>query len=113
MKEIQEQFDLPDKCPIPGAIYRRKLDDGRWVFATVIALEVLPRDRWAALFCSVQFGDERITSEINKLNKWELHSVPNTQPVLDTTPTLGSVKLSTGREPVGVDELDMLLAVGA
>ena len=95
-----EVFNLPEGCPIPGAIYRRRLPNGRWEFATITALEVLPAGRWCAVLSSIRYGDERITSEINRMAKFELHSVPNMLEVSDTI----SVK---------DDELDMLLSVGA
>ena len=93
-------FNLPDGCPVPGAIYRRQLSDGRWEFATITALEVLPADRWCAVLSSIRYGDERITSEINRMSKFELHSVPNMLEVSDII-------------AVKDDELDMLLSVGA
>lgn len=99
-KDIAELFNLPEGCPIPGAIYRRPLPDGRWEFATITALEVLPMDRWCAVLSSIRYGDERITSEISRLRKFELHSMPTLLPVNNTL----SVK---------DDELDMLLSVGA
>jgi len=95
-----QAFNLPEGCPIPGAIYRRRLSDGRWEFATITALEVLPRDRWCGVLSSVRYGDERITSEISRLNKFDLHSVPNMLEVNN----LVAVK---------DDELDLLLSVGA
>lgn len=95
-----EVFNLPDGCPIPGAIYRRQLSDGRWEFATITALEVLPADRWCAVLSSIRYGDERITSEINRMSKFQLHSVPNMLEVSDIV-------------AVKDDELDVLLSVGA
>ncbi len=99
-KQLAALFNLPEGCPIPGAIYRRSLPDGRWEFATITALEVLPMDRWCAVLSSIRYGDERITSEISRLKKFELHSLPSMLPVNNTI----SVK---------DDELDMLLSVAA
>ena len=95
-----EVFNLPEGCPTPGAIYRRQLSDGRWEFATITALEVLPANRWCAVLSSIRYGDERITSEISRLDKFELHSVPSMLEVSDVI-------------AVRDDELDMLLSVGA
>ena len=98
-QRLQEMFSLPEGCPIPGAIYRYLLPSGCWEFATVTALEVLPRDRWSAIFTSVRFGDEKITSEFNKMERYELHSIPNI--------------VSAAAEISKPDCFDLLLAVEA
>tara|TARA_R100000664_G_scaffold34242_2_gene55646 strand:- start:15015 stop:15332 length:318 start_codon:yes stop_codon:yes gene_type:complete len=102
--DINEKFELPEGCPIPGAIYRQKIYENRWAFATVTALEVLPQGRWAAIFSSVRFGDERITSEFNKLDKYQLHSVPSIIEI-DSKPEESITPIT--------DELDILLSAGA
>jgi len=105
---IREMFDLPEGCPIPGAIYRRKLSDGRWEFSTITGLEVLPRGRWTAIFSSVRFGAQQITSEVNRMEQFELHSIPT----LASAETLESPK-SVSTNGANIDELDLLLAAGA
>tara|TARA_R110000737_G_scaffold187644_3_gene210190 strand:- start:901 stop:1215 length:315 start_codon:yes stop_codon:yes gene_type:complete len=73
---LRKALELPEDAPIPGAMYRRKLANKQLEFATVIALELLGNDRWVAVFASVRFGEERITSEHNNLRSYELHSIP-------------------------------------
>jgi hypothetical protein len=104
-ERFQEVFSLPEGCPIPGAIYRYQLPSGHWEFATVTALEVLPQDRWSAVFTSVRFGDERITDEVNRMDRYELHSVPN----------MISVSRSEAESvpDSSLDDLDLLLAIEA
>jgi len=106
LKEIQDLFGLPEGCPIPGASYRRKLSSGRWEFGTITGLEVLPRDRWSAIFFSVRFGSEHITSEVNRMEKFELHSLPNLASA-DESAAAMSESIDTS-----IDELDMLLSAG-
>ena len=108
-KEAARIFGLPEECPIPGAVYRRKLSDGQWEFATITGLQVLPRARWVAIFSSVRYGDENITSEINKLDKFQLHSIPDMGPILSEN----SEAITNGKDDSSLDELDLLLAAGA
>tara|TARA_R110000824_G_scaffold214750_3_gene400971 strand:- start:386 stop:715 length:330 start_codon:yes stop_codon:yes gene_type:complete len=106
-KKIRSVFTLPDGCPIPGAIYRRKLPSECWEFATITALQVLPKEGWTATLSSVRYGDEHITKDVNKLDKFELHSLPNMVAVAKDD------SKGNSDADAGVDELDMLLAVGA
>ena len=129
-EEVVEIFTLPEGCPIPGAVYRRKLPSGHWEFATITGLQTLTMGRWSAVFSSVRYGDERITSEINKLSKFQLHSTPNMTSVPTTKVEVESevefdsmAPQSLGKrtgEPStngvsddSIDELDSLLAFGA
>jgi len=97
---LRESLGLPKDAPIPGAMYRRKQPNNHWEFATVIALEVLPKDRWVAVFSSVRFGEERITSDHNSMRSFELHSIPQ------------AFDLSTDPSSTG-DALDLLLSAEA
>ena len=94
-KAIREALNLPTDAPIPGAMYRRKQKNNHWEFATVIALEVLSDKRWVAVFASVRFGEERITSEHNNLRSYELHSLPQAATATLVSPTLTSEALDS------------------
>jgi len=94
-KAIREALNLPADAPIPGAMYRRKQKNGHWEFATVIALEVLSDKRWVAVFASVRFGEERITSEHNNLRSYQLHSLPQASIANLGTPTLTAEALDS------------------
>lgn len=100
---LRKALELPEDAPIPGAMYRRKLGNGQWEFATVIALELLGNDRWVAVFASVRFGEERITSEHNNLRSYELHSIPQAASAAAVSTTSNGAK----------DALDILLSAGA
>ena len=85
---LRLSLNLPDDAPIPGAMYRRKQNNGHWEFGTVIALEVLSDKRWIAVFASVRFGEERITSEHHNLRSYELHSLPQAASAPSIAPVL-------------------------
>ena len=100
-KTLRQSLDLPEDAPIPGAMYRRKQPNNHWEFATVIALEVLSNDRWVAVYSSVRFGEERITSDHNSIRSFELHSVPQ------------AFGCSLNSSMAGKDALDLLLSAEA